>query len=832
MKLSELKNNQTAVIVKVRGYGSFRKRIIEMGFVRGQKVTVIKNAPLKDPIEYKVMDYLISLRRSEASLIEVISIEESKKLKKIAYDGVIEESRLRDIALEKRKTISIAFVGNPNSGKTTLFNEATGSHEHVGNFSGVTIDAKKGRYKFKGYVFKIVDLPGTYSLTTFSPEEIYVRNHILDKAPDIVVNVVDASNLERNLYLTTQLIDMDLRMVVALNMYDELEAKGINFDYEKLAKMLGSPFVPTVASKGKGLDQLFTEIIDVYEDNEPITRHIHINYGETTELAIKKIREEIILNKELTYKISPRFMAVKLLEEDAHVTKMASEYPEGAKILATAKRECKRLQDILQTDSGTIITEAKYGFIAGALKETLHKIGNKESVDTSKLIDTFVTHRLWGFPIFFLFLYTMFKTTFSLGQYPQVWLGNGIDLIRSGVSSLLTTGPLSDLLLDGIIGGVGDVLVFLPNILILYFFISFMEDSGYMARTAFIMDRLMHKLGLHGKSFIPLIMGFGCNVPAIMSTRTIENKNNRILTTLLIPLMSCSARLPVYILLIGSFFSEYAALVLFTVYLSGIFLAVIVARVFKRFFFKKEEAPFVMELPPYRMPSMKTTLIHMWKKGEQYLRKIGGIILLASILIWFLGYYPKNTQLTKELTSQINTIENSYAQSIKEAEGQTELMQTLFINKKQALSPLVHKRKMIVQSNSYLGKLGKGIEPIIAPLGFNWKIGVSLLCGIPAKEIIISSLAVLYFDDADGNNLSKQIAMPVYNGEHSSNGLDSVSAFALLIFVLLYFPCFATLIAIKNETGNWKWSALTLFYTTGLAWILAFLINTIGRLFI
>ncbi|MFB6343083.1 ferrous iron transport protein B [Saccharicrinis sp. FJH62] len=816
MNLSELRNNEEAVIVKVRGHGAFRRRIIEMGFIRGKVVKVIKNAPLKDPIEYQIMDYQVSLRRSEAANIEVVSVSEGKNLLQNGYEGVYEETQLRNLALEKRKHINIAFVGNPNSGKTTLYNKITGSYEHVGNFSGVTVDAKLGVRKYKGYEFNLVDLPGTYSMTTYSPEERYVRKHILEQKPDIVINVIDASNLERNLYLTTQLIDMDIRVIGVLNMFDEMGSKGIDFNYKALGEMVGIPFVPTVASKGRGITELMDEVIDVYEEVDPVVRHVHINYGDNAESAIRKIRRELSQNKEITNRLSPRFLALKLLERDGDAESFIKQFPEYVAIKNVTKKEIRQLESIYNNDSETIITEAKYAFIAGAIRETVKVDPEMETLNTSRVIDTILTHKLFGFPIFFLFLYIMFKATFSLGQYPMNWLDSGVVWLQGTLDQLVSDGPLHDLLINGILGGVGAVLVFLPNILILYFFISFMEDSGYMARAAFIMDRLMHKIGLHGKSFIPLIMGFGCNVPAIMATRTIEDNKNRLLTILLIPLMSCSARLPVYILIIGSFFPEHASLLLLSIYVLGILLAIIFARVFKKTIIKKSSAPFVMELPPYRLPSIRTTGIHMWKRGEQYVKKIAGVVLLASIAIWMLGYFPHNHEM-------INTYETQIAKI-----SQSTLPQSI---QQDSIKAVHLKMNADLQAHSYLGQVGRFIEPALRPLGFNWKVGVSLLCGIPAKEIIVSTISVLYQqEDIETGKLSEKLRNPITINGETSPGLNKTSALALVVFVLIYFPCLATLSSIKVETGSWKWAMFTLGYTSVLAYFLAFVVNSAGNL--
>ena len=640
------------------GRGAFRKRIIEMGFIRGKEVEVVKNAPLKDPIQYRILGYDVSLRRSDAQLIDVVSAAEYAEEQKAAGDRPIDQyilpsdEELRNIALKKGKIINVALVGNPNCGKTSLFNFASGAHEHVGNYSGVTVDAKEGTFQHKGYTFKIVDLPGTYSLSAYSPEELYVRKHLNEEQPDVVINVVDASNLERNLYLTCQLIDMDERMVIALNMYDELERQGNKFDYESLSRMLGIPMIPTVSRTGFGIEALFDRVIQVYEEADPILRHIHINYGDILEKGIKNINATLKKVADIPTSISKRYLSIKLLERDKEVETEIKNFPQAESILQERDRNTSQIEELLKQDCETAFTDARYGFIDGALRETFQRNKIRE-VTSTQLIDTFVTHKILGFPIFILFMWIMFEVTFRVGEYPMGWIEWLVGVIGDFMRNTMSDGPLKDLLVDGIIGGVGGVIVFLPNILILYAFISFMEDSGYMARAAFIMDKLMHKMGLHGKSFIPLVMGFGCNVPAIMASRTIESRNSRMITMLILPLMSCSARLPIYVLLSGAFFPKQAGSVLLMLYLAGIFLAIIMARVFKRFLFKEEDVPFVMELPPYRMPTGKSIMLHMWEKAKQYLHKMGGVILVASIIIWFLSYFPLHSPEEAEIENTI-----------------------------------------------------------------------------------------------------------------------------------------------------------------------------------
>ena len=823
MRLSELRTGEKGVIVKVMGRGAFRKRIIEMGFIRGKMVDVIQNAPLKDPIHYKVMGYDVSLRRSDAALIEVVSETEFAHLTNTAQQytesldadsGFYQDNELEALALNKGKIINVALIGNPNCGKTSLFNFASGAHEHVGNYSGVTVDAKEGVFTQNGYTFRIVDLPGTYSLSAYTPEELYVRRHLVQEQPDVVINVVDASNLERNLYLTTQLIDMDVRMVIALNMYDDLEKSGNKFDHESLAGMIGVPIIPTISKTGFGIEALFNRVISVYEETDPILRHVHVNYGDTLEKYINALRKMLKRNGTVDKTYSKRYLAIKLLENDKEVKQYVQSLPETKPILETCNQYSQQLEEMLKEDTETALTNARYGFISGALRETF--VANKiKEVSSTQIIDLFVTHKVLGFPIFIFFMWFMFEATFKLGEYPMQWIEWGVEQIGNFVRNFMPEGPLKDLLVDGIIGGVGGVIVFLPNILILYLFISFMEDSGYMARAAFIMDKIMHKMGLHGKSFIPLVMGFGCNVPAIMATRTIESRNSRMITMLINPLMSCSARLPVYVLLTGAFFAENASTVLLLMYSSVILLAVIVAKLFKRFLFSKEDVPFVMELPPYRMPTSKSILIHMWEKAKQYLHKMGGIILIASILIWFLGYFPRETEQGKVYESQIEHVNSSNTLSEKE--------------KTETVTELNRLKNMEHQQNSYIGRIGQAIQPALAPLGFDWKISVSLLSGMAAKEVVVSTLSVLYTGDSeDSQTLPERLQAD--KDKEGNPVFTPLVALSMMLFVLIYFPCVATVIAIVNESKSWKWGAFVIAYTCTLAWVVSFTVYQLGSI--
>jgi len=819
--LSDIKTGDEAIITKVLGHGAFRKRITEMGFVKGEKVIVIKNAPLQDPVEYEIMGYKVSLRRSEAELVEVVSIEDAKHLSEVKFEGTIDENTLKVSALEKGKVINVALVGNPNCGKTTLFNYASGSHERVGNYSGVTVDAKEAMLKKDGYTFKIVDLPGTYSITEYSPEELYVRTHIMEKMPDIVINVVDSSNLKRNLFLTTQLIDMNIKVVIALNMYDELEKRGVKFEYDALGEMLGIPIIPTVASKGIGVDELFKKLIDVYEDRDPSVRHIHINYGPFIETAINKIQAEIWKNPKITDKQSSRYVAIKLLETDKTTLVQLKEYGNFEQIKSLTKSTIAELEKEYGERSETIITDAKYGFIDGAMKET-YREPKKDKYKLKRELDDLLTHKVWGFPIFLFLMWLMFQATFTLGSFPMEWIDTGVQALGQWLQNVMSPGALRDLLVDGIIGGVGGVIIFLPNIMILFFFISLMEDTGYMARASFIMDKLMHKIGLHGKSFIPLVMGFGCNVPAIMATRTLDNKKDRILTMIITPFMSCSARLPVYVLLISAIFPQNQGLVLFTIYLIGILLAITTALIMKRVVFAKKEVPFVMELPPYRIPTLKNTSLHMWHKGQQYLKKMGNVILLASILIWALGYFPRHIDYSTNYDAQISVLRTN------------KQLQTP--DKDQKVMQLEMSKESERQEKSYIGQLGHAIEPVIRPLGFDWKMGVSIITGLAAKEIVVSTMGILYQADpqadAGSGSLKEKIKEQTHNkGEFKGQAVFTpLVSFGFMLFILIYFPCVAVIAAIKKES-SWGWAVFTMVYTTAIAWVVAFASYQIGSLF-
>lgn len=820
--LSELHNNDTAVITKVTGQGAFRKRITEMGFVKGQQVKVIKNAPLQDPVEYEIMGYNLSLRRSEAALIEVVAPNISWESQQHLFHGTLfEELNLLQKTIQSQ-TINVALVGNPNCGKTTLFNYASGSHERVGNYSGVTVDAKEARIRQGNYTLNIVDLPGTYSITEYTPEELFVRNHIIENIPDVVVNVVDASNIERNLFLTTQLIDMNIKVVMALNMYDELEQQGITLNYEGLGKLIGVPIIPTVAVKGKGISDLVDKIIAVFEKTETTQRHIHINYGNSIEASIRKVQAEIRKDLIISSRLSTRYLAIKLLENDKTILKYLRKSDNFEQIKQVSAIEIKKLEQEFGEKSETVITDAKYGFIDGALRETCPEFLSRKT-ENKRDIDRILTHKIWGFPIFIFFMWFMFQTTFTVGSYPMDWINSGVGYLGNFLSNAIPPGAMHDLIIDGIIGGVGGVIVFLPNILLLFFFISLMEDTGYMARVSFIMDRLMHKIGLHGKSFIPLLMGFGCNVPAVMATRTLGNRKDRMITMLITPFMSCSARLPVYVLIISAFFPKNQGLVLFAIYLIGIVIAVLVALLLKSTLFSRQDVPFVMELPPYRIPTLRNASKHMWHKGSQYLRKMGGFILLASIIIWALSYYPRNVKYSTDYDKKIAAIEAN--NTIPDADKQTQITE------------LELSKASEHQEQSYIGRIGKFIEPAIQPLGFDWKIGISIVTGLAAKEIVVSSMGILYHADLKADESSTSLIGKLQQQVHSSGSMvgqkvfTPLVAFGFMLFILIYFPCVAVIAAIKKES-DWKWATFTMTYTTVIAWVVAFLTYQIGSLFL
>lgn len=837
MKLSELSTGQTGIVVKIHGHGAFRKRLIEMGFVKGHTVRTVLHAPLMDPVKYSILGYEVSLRAAEARLIDVIPIDDAE-ISAVGAEIVAETPHIADISEvqqrfdHQRHIINVVLIGNPNCGKTTLFNAVSGSKEHTGNYSGVTVDAKDGHFKYAGYTINIIDLPGTYSLTCYSPEELYVRQYLRENTPDVIVNVLDASNLERNLFLSTELIDMDYPMVIAMNMYDELESSGAKLDYDSLGRMIGVPMVPVASRQGRGIKELLDRIIAVYEGRDETVRHVHVNLGTDVEGAVRKLVDAIKAMPGMNMHFSPRYLAIKLLEGDHEIEEEipaaaadnipapeadADRHPRFLNMLRRRRpahtaldrhhwREHLRpgsdnpvillrdklraqIENIHEQDISSITAAEKYGFVAGALAET-YTPGHRGS-RTTRVIDRLATNRVLGFPIFFALMIIIFWATFALGQYPMEWIENAVAWLSGIVEKLMPAGPLKDMVADGIIGGVGGVIVFLPNILILFFCISFMEDTGYMARAAFIMDKVMHRIGLHGKSFIPLVMGFGCNVPAIIASRSIESRSSRIITVLINPFMSCSARLPIYVLLIGTFFPGHAALVMGALYFGGIVVAVITARLLRRFLFRKDETPFVMELPPYRLPTFKASMAHTWAKGKEYLKKMGGIILFASIIVWALNYFPNHDIIPAQ------------------PDDETE---------------------QISDADSYLCRAGKALNPLMQPLGFDWRATVAAMAGVPAKEIVVSTLGVLYTNDEEVSDARLGSRLKAPSPVTGKPDFTPAVALSFMVFVLLYCPCIATITAIARETGSWRYSLFSIVYNTSVAWLAAFVVYRIAML--
>lgn len=834
MTLNDLHTGESAIIVQIHGSGAFRKRITEMGFVRGQSVKVIKSAPFKGPVEYRIMSGTVTLRRNEAMLIDVSIAGAKFNPENGPFKPIYTESYDSSNGNNGKKTITVALIGNPNCGKTTIYNRLSRSNERVGNYSGVTVGAKETVFAYKGYKIVFTDLPGTYSLSAYSEDEVIVRDFLNKQRPDVVVNVIDAGNPERHLYLTTQLIDMGVQVVIALNMYDDLTSRGDKLDITMLGKLIGIPIVPTIGRQGKGVYRLMNRIISVYEEREPVLRHTHINYGEELERSINLIEKQFEKYSEL-HGQHLRYYAIRALERDDYCMHKLSGFPDFEEVRPIISDEIVRLEQLFKEDTETLISNARYAFISGALKET-YKKGKKDYIlSRTQKIDRIFTHKYLGFPIFLLILFGMFHATFSLGQYPMNWIEAGVDWLGEAISSVLPEGMVHDFIIDGVIGGVGGVIVFLPNILILFFIISFMEDTGYMARTAFIMDRVMHIFGLHGKSFIPLIMGFGCNVPAIMATRMLENKRDRILTMLIIPFMSCSARLPVYILVAGAVFPEQAGNVIFLMYLTGILLSVIMAFLFKTTIFRKSEAPFVMELPPYRAPGMRMVVRHMWFKGVLYLKKMGGVILIASMIIWALGYFPREAESFAKYNDLIAAEQLKIEQLSGEIAAGDELPAMAVQEIESVISDLEIQKENERQEGSYIGQLGKAIEPVIAPLGFDWKMGVSLLAGFAAKEVVVSTMGVLYqVSDSEENTVSLQqkIQEQVYtDGKRAGEKVYTpLAAISFLLFVLIYLPCVSVIAAVGRESGSWKWAAFVVFYTTFLAWAVSFCVYQIGSI--
>lgn len=823
MRISEMQAGQKGCIVKVKGHGSARKRAVDAGFYKGVCIEILDSDTTHMNIDVEGMQRKLTL--PEASMIEVLTTEEA------AHELQVKElstGDLKDLAHRHRHKIEIALVGQPLSGKNSLFTTLTQGHAApLPNANDILM----GERDFQDYHLHITNLPDTYSLTSRTADTWTVRRHLVGDNPDIVISVIDATDLERSMQITAQLLDMNLRVIVALNKFDAMQAQGSKLDYQTLSRLLGTPIVPTVSLNNEGLEHLLHLAINIYEgadfldddgevnkevmrelqewhrnivhsddDTEHLAdftrdhtldtrykkhayRHIHIYHGGELEQSIETLRNEVWESEYTRYRFSTRYVAIALLEGDADIEQFVRDnLPNSKAVFALRDKERRRYSRLMGESVPKAIRTAKRSFIQGALKETYipAQSSAKANANLTERLDRLVTHKVWGVLIFLTSLFIMFEATFVLGEYPMQGIEWLVEKIGTGLEQLMPNGPIKDMVIDGIIGGVGGVIVFLPNILILYFFISLMEDSGYMSRAAFIMDKAMHKMGLHGKSFITLIMGFGCNVPAVLATRMIESRKSRLITMLVTPLMSCSARLPVYIIFVAAFFPHHSGIVLMGLYLTGIILAVLVARLLSRTVMRGDETPYVMELTPYRRPAWKVIFKHTWDKGYEYLKKMGGVILVASIVVWFLGYYPRSEQ---------------YATPAEQ------------------------------QEHSYIGRIGKAIEPAIEPLGFDWKMGIGLVSGVGAKELIVSTLGVLYANqEVDSAESEAQIAAAL------KTVTTPAAALAYMLFVLIYFPCLATLIAIKKETKGWGWAIFTAVYTTALAWIVAFAVFQIGKM--
>jgi ferrous iron transport protein B len=683
------------------------------------------------------------------------------------------------------KRITIALAGNPNSGKTTVFNSLTGARQHVGNYPGVTVEKKEGTCRHKGREIHVVDLPGTYSLTAYSLEELVARNFVIDEKPDVVVDIVDASNLERNLYLTTQFIELGVPVVVALNMSDVATADGKSIDAELLGQLIGVPVVPTVGHKGQGMQALLDAVVRVADTG--VGPLVSPALGHELEPHVREITDAV-RDARLPDSLSARWIAIKLLENDDEVHELVREHShDGERVCELTQDARQHIEGVVGDDAEIALADRRYGFIAGACREAV-TLGQRQRLDWSDAIDSIVANRVVGIPILVGFMWALFELVFRLGAPPTEWIQAAFAWLSTQVAAILPDGALQSLLADGIIGGVGGVLVFLPQILLLFLGIAFLEDTGYMARAAFVVDRLMHAIGLHGRSAIPLLIGFGCNVPAVMATRTLESRRDRLTTMLIVPFMSCSARLPVYVLLAGAFFApDVAGKVILSLYMLGAAVGVIMAKLFRRFVLRGPTTPFVMELPPYRMPTLRGVLIHMWERGWLYVKKAGTIILAASVVMWFLLSYPAPPPAVADLPQ--------------------------------------NERAAAALAYSYAGRIGQSIEPVLRPLGLDWKVGIGLVAGLAAKEVVVATFGTVYsLGEADEESADLRDAL------RRDPQFDPLTAYALMVFVLLYVPCMATVAVIKRETNSWRWAAFVIFYTCAIAWIVAFLVSEGGRL--
>jgi len=756
IRLSDTRPGAELLLCRIEGGMGMEKKLTEMGLLPGEKIRRI-DAP------------------SDGSIILIIKGAKIAIGKGMADRIIVEECM-------DRKTIKVALAGNPNSGKTSIFNNLTGTRQHVGNYPGVTVEKKEGLACHGNYAISITDLPGAYSLTAYSLDEVVARNFIIDEKPDIIVNVVDASNLERNLYLSTQLMEFGIPMVIAFNMSDIFEATGFAADDEMLSGLLNADIVRTVGNKNKGIRELLEAIVKVYKSGCG-RKNVSVNYGNEIEEEASKIINLLEALPCPAANYPKRWMALKLLEDDKYIMGLVKDRPAGDDIIKQVEAARSHIKAIFADETESVFADKRYGFINGILRETTSR-KRASNLRISDGIDQIVANRVLGIPIFLAVMWFMFKAIFGLSKMPMHWIESAQIAAGGFVTALFPQESLArGFIIDGIISGVGSVLVFVPIIFLLFFFMSVLEDSGYMARIAFIVDKFMHKIGLHGRSFIPMLLGFGCNVPAIMATRVIESKKDRFTTILVNPFMSCGARLPVYTLLIGAFFSNgISGNILFSLYMLGFLTAIITAKIFRKFVFAGESAPFVMELPPYRVPTLKGLLIHMWERGWLYIKKAGTVIMFGCLIVWTLSVFPLSSK--SDLTK------------------------------------------------SFIGMAGRAIEPVVRPLGFDWKIGTALISGVVAKEIVVGTLGVLYGAgkgaDAGGHSLKEALRRDRYPDGRPV--FTPLTAYALMVFVLLYIPCLSTAAVIRKETGSWGWTLFSVSYSTALAWSASFIIYQGGRL--
>ncbi|MEH0022949.1 MAG: ferrous iron transport protein B [Desulfobacter sp.] len=719
------------------------------------------------------------------------------------------------------ETITIALAGNPNCGKTTIFNNLTGARQKVGNWPGVTVEKKEGRLKYKGNPVNVVDLPGTYSLTPFSIEEVTARDYILNEAPDIVINIIDASNLERSLFLALQILELGRPALFVLNMADMAEAKGIKIDADKLSGLLDLPVVFTVGNRNRGTDNILDAAlreIRAFEDGKSARP---VRYGKEIEHCIESVCRDLSTgdgSDDAVHAVRTRWQAIKLLEDDTLIKQSLQGHPGGEQAGLTAAACRERISDLFQDDFEIVLTDDRYGVIEGLLKTAVTHSARKR-IDMSRNIDLVLTDRFFGIPVFIFFIWAMFQLTFSLGAYPMEWIESGVGLMSGVLDRTMAPSLFKSLLLDGIVAGIGSVIIFLPNILILFFCIALFEDTGYMARAAFLMDRVMHTSGLHGKSFIPMLMGFGCNVPAIMATRALESHKDRVLTILMTPFMSCSARLPVYIVLAGTFFAHRAGTVIFCLYATGIVLAILSGRMLRTLLFRGEDAPFVMELPPYRVPMLKSLLIHMWDRSKMFLKKMGGVILVGSVIIWALSTFPRQVNYSVDYDARIAEAQARHADVVSGLGAMEK--ETAMAELEKEIGDIRNQKEQERVSGSYIGMIGRFMEPVFRPIGIGWQASVALVTGFVAKEVVVSTMGVLY---GVGNNEGDALEQAL-----KKSGMTPLSALSMMVFVLLYVPCFATVVAIYKEASA-KWAWFNVIYTTMVAWGMSFLVYQAGTM--